>query len=124
MTDTPRHRAWILIGLAIVLVVMLISLGLRTGLVVASLIPMSIVFAFMIMGFAGIGLDIISFPQGASPETVPESAVLSLAIMSGPVMFILFAATVVVSSRYPLTAKRHREIIAGISERGEAPASG
>jgi Na+/melibiose symporter-like transporter len=74
--------------------------------------------------FAGIGLDIIQFPQGASPETVPDSAVLSLAIMSGPVMFILFAATVVVSSRYPLTAKRHREIIAGISERGDAPAPG
>jgi Na+/melibiose symporter-like transporter len=74
--------------------------------------------------FAGIGLDIIRFPQGASPETVPESAVLSLAIMSGPVMFLLFAATVVVSSRYPLTADRHRQIMAGIAERGGATAPG
>jgi len=67
--------------------------------------------------FAGIGLDIIRFPQGASPESVPPDAVLSLAIMSGPIMFILFAATVVVSGRYPLTAARHREIMDEISVR-------
>jgi glycoside/pentoside/hexuronide:cation symporter, GPH family len=67
--------------------------------------------------FAGIGLDIIKFPQGASPETVPADAVLSLAIMSGPVMFVLFAATVIVSSRYPLTANRHREIMQTIAAR-------
>ncbi len=70
--------------------------------------------------FAGIGLDIIRFPQGASAETVPESAVLSLAIMSGPVMFLLFAATVAVSSRYPLTAERHREIMVQVGKTGSA----
>lgn len=68
--------------------------------------------------FAGIGLDIIHFPQSASPETVPAEAVLKLAILSGPVMFILFAATVIVSSRYPLTAARHREIMRKIGEKG------
>ncbi|GJM44172.1 MAG: multidrug transporter AcrB [Gemmatimonadota bacterium] len=47
-------------AVGIVLLVMLISLGLRTGLVVASLIPMSILFAFAIMGFLGIGLDQMS----------------------------------------------------------------
>ena len=67
--------------------------------------------------FAGIGLDIIRFPQGASPETVPDDAVLSLAIFSGPVMFILFAATVMISSRYPLTLARHGEITRKIAAR-------
>ena len=67
--------------------------------------------------FAGIGLDIIHFPQGASPETVPDDAVLSLAIFSGPVMFILFAATVLISSRYPLTLARHGEITREIAAR-------
>jgi multidrug efflux pump subunit AcrB len=47
-------------AVVIVLAVMLLSLGLRTGLVVASLIPMAIVFAFMVMGFLGIGLDQMS----------------------------------------------------------------
>jgi GPH family glycoside/pentoside/hexuronide:cation symporter len=67
--------------------------------------------------FAGIGLDIIHFPQGASPDTVPAEAVLSLAIMSGPLMLVLFAATVIVSSRYPLTAKKHGVIMAAIVAR-------
>ena len=70
--------------------------------------------------FAGIGLDIIRFPQGASPDTVPAEAVLNLAIMSGPVMFVLFAATVMVSSRYPLTADRHSEIMQSIEARRPA----
>ena len=67
--------------------------------------------------FAGIGLDIIQFPQSASPETVSSDAVLSLAILSGPVMFVLFSATVLVSSRYPLTAARHGEIMRSIEAR-------
>lgn len=67
--------------------------------------------------FAGIGLDIIHFPQSASPETIPADAVLSLAILSGPVMFVLFCATVLVSHRYPLTAARHREIVRMIKDR-------
>jgi len=67
---------------------------------------------------AGIGLDIIKFPQGASPETVPADAVLSLAILSGPVLFVLFTATVIITSHYPMTAARHREIIEEIEAQG------
>jgi multidrug efflux pump subunit AcrB len=47
-------------AIVIVVVVMLVFLGLRTGLVVASLIPMAMVMALMVMGFAGIGLDQMS----------------------------------------------------------------
>jgi multidrug efflux pump len=47
-------------AIAVVVVVMLVSLGVRTGLVVASLIPMAIVMALMIMGFFDIGLNQMS----------------------------------------------------------------
>jgi len=47
-------------AVAIVLVVMLLSLGLRTGLVVASLIPMAIVTAFIFMPMTGVGIDQMS----------------------------------------------------------------
>ena len=47
-------------AVTIVLIVMLVFLGLRTGFVVASLIPMAIVMALMVMGFFGIGLDQMS----------------------------------------------------------------
>jgi len=70
--------------------------------------------------FAGIGLDVIRFPQGASPESVPQEAIMSLAIFSGPVMFLLFVATVLISNRYPMTEARHREILAGIESRAAA----
>jgi Na+/melibiose symporter-like transporter len=69
---------------------------------------------------AGIGLDIIRFPHGASPETVPQEAVLNLAILSGPVLFVLFCATVIISNRYPMTAARHGSIMAAIEARAQA----
>jgi multidrug efflux pump subunit AcrB len=47
-------------AVAIVTLVMLISLGLRTGLLVASLIPMAMISALMVMGFFDIGLDQMS----------------------------------------------------------------
>lgn len=47
-------------AIVIVVVVMLVFLGLRTGLVVASLIPMAMVMALMVMGFFDIGLDQMS----------------------------------------------------------------
>ncbi|MCR9183991.1 MAG: MFS transporter [Halieaceae bacterium] len=65
--------------------------------------------------FAGVGLDIIRFPRSATPDTVSQEAVLSLAVFSGPVMLILFVATVLVSNRYPMTGRRHQEIMAGIA---------
>jgi len=47
-------------AVGIVLACMLIFLGLRTGLVVASLIPMTILATLMIMQFLGIGMDKMS----------------------------------------------------------------
>jgi multidrug efflux pump subunit AcrB len=47
-------------AVAIVLLVMLITLGLRTGLVVASLIPMAMIMSILIMHQFGIGLDQMS----------------------------------------------------------------
>jgi len=47
-------------AVGIVTGVMLLFLGLRTGLVVASLIPMAMVSAFLVMGLLGIGLDQMS----------------------------------------------------------------
>ncbi len=47
-------------AVAVIVVVMLATLGLRTGLVVATLIPMAIIMSFMIMDFFDIGLDQMS----------------------------------------------------------------
>ncbi|MGD8845487.1 MAG: efflux RND transporter permease subunit [Desulfobacteraceae bacterium] len=64
----PRHvdrkvkefTGSLLQAVVIVLAVMLVFLGLRTGLVVASLIPMAMVTALLVMSFFEIGLDQMS----------------------------------------------------------------
>ena len=47
-------------AISIVLLVMLLFLGVRTGLVVASLVPMAMITALLVMGFFDIGLDQMS----------------------------------------------------------------
>lgn len=47
-------------AVGIVMLIMLLFLGLRTGLVVASLIPLAMVMSLMVMGWFGIGLDQMS----------------------------------------------------------------
>jgi multidrug efflux pump subunit AcrB len=47
-------------AVVVVTIVMLLSLGLRTGLIVASLIPASMIFGILIMSFLDIGIDQIS----------------------------------------------------------------
>ena len=47
-------------AIAVVLLVMLISLGIRTGLVVASLVPMAMIMNVFLMGIFDIGLDMMS----------------------------------------------------------------
>jgi multidrug efflux pump subunit AcrB len=47
-------------AVGIVLLVMLITLGLRTGLIVASLIPAAMLMTLLVMSFLGVGLDQMS----------------------------------------------------------------
>jgi len=47
-------------AIAIVILVMLLTLGIRTGLVVASLIPLTMIMSLLIMSFLNIGLDQMS----------------------------------------------------------------
>lgn len=44
-------------AIAIVLLVMLLFLGIRTGFVIASLIPIVMIMTFMVMGFINMGLN-------------------------------------------------------------------
>ena len=65
---------------------------------------------------AGISLDIINFPKQAELGAVPVEAITKLAILAGPVCMLLFMATVIISRNYPLTQKRHQEIIVSLSK--------
>jgi Na+/melibiose symporter-like transporter len=70
--------------------------------------------------FAGIGLDVIKFPQAATLENIPPEAVTSLAVFGGPVLFVLFLSTILVSRRFPLDEAQHQQILLQIAERKQA----
>ena len=72
-------------AIIIVMIVMLISLGLRTGLVVSTLIPMTIVMSLLVMSFLDIGLDQMSLTALiiALGLLVDNAIVMSESIMVG-----------------------------------------
>ena len=63
---------------------------------------------------AGIGLDIIRFPQGANPSDVPLDALTKLAIFAGPVSMALLLASLVIIRTYPLDQQAHAKITQAI----------
>lgn len=66
---------------------------------------------------AGIAIDVIAFPVGAEPGTVPEETVFNLGLIDGPIAVIPGAIAVFFYLRYNLTRKRHADIQAELAER-------
>lgn len=60
--------------------------------------------------FAGIALDIIAFPRGATPSDVSAESVNRLAVVAGPLLTLLFVFVLVIIRRYPLNKARYQAI--------------
>lgn len=69
---------------------------------------------------AGVALDLIAFPRGDLPGTVPEAQVFRLGLVVGPGLFTLYLATLFFLSRYELTRQRYAEILTALAARDEA----
>jgi Na+/melibiose symporter-like transporter len=65
---------------------------------------------------AGIGLDVIRFPQGANPADVPMEALTGLALFAGPVSMALLLTSLFVIRTYPLDEGEHARITQAIRE--------
>ncbi len=61
---------------------------------------------------AGVALDVIDFPQGAQPGTVPPDKVFQLGLVVGPGLVVLYLLGLLFLSQYRLTRERHRTILA------------
>ena len=59
---------------------------------------------------AGIAIDVINFPVGAEPGTVPADVVFKLGLIDGPIAVIPGIVAVFFYVRYNLTRARHAEI--------------
>ena len=65
---------------------------------------------------AGIGLDVIRFPQGASPADVPMEALTGLAVFAGPVSMVILLSSLFIIRAYPLDQKEHARITQAIHD--------
>ncbi|MBW2498997.1 MAG: MFS transporter [Deltaproteobacteria bacterium] len=70
--------------------------------------------------FAGLMLDLIRFPADAVPGSVPQEALRSLAILYGPVVFLVVSMGCYAISRYSLTRQELVEIQARLRARKRA----
>jgi Na+/melibiose symporter-like transporter len=66
--------------------------------------------------FAGVGLDIIRFPQGANPTDVPLEALTDLAMFAGPISMALLLSSLVIIRSYPLDKAEHARITKAIHD--------
>ncbi|MEX0941163.1 MAG: MFS transporter [Pseudomonadales bacterium] len=69
---------------------------------------------------AGIGIDLIEFPVGAEPGTVPYDTIVQLGLIEGPVSVIPGAIAILFYVKFNLTRSRHAEIQAALSEKRAA----
>jgi Na+/melibiose symporter-like transporter len=57
--------------------------------------------------FAGIALDLISFPRGAAPGTVPEQAVFDLGLIYGPMLMVFYLLALGSMCFYRISREAH-----------------
>ena len=65
---------------------------------------------------AGVGLDVISFPQGANPADVPMEALTGLALFAGPISMVLLLSSLITIRHYSLDQKEHARITQAIHD--------
>ena len=65
---------------------------------------------------AGVGLDVIRFPRGASPTDVTSDALNGLAVLAGPLSMVLLLSSLLIIRSYPITQKEHAKISQQIQE--------
>ena len=82
---------------------------------------------------AGIAIDVIAFPVGAAPGSIPAGKLTGLGLFNGPVMALIMVFAVFYFTRYDLNRARHAEIqqtlrernaAAGVSQTGRNPVDG
>jgi Na+/melibiose symporter-like transporter len=66
---------------------------------------------------AGIAIDLIAFPVGAAPGTVPAETIFKLGLIDGPIAVIPGIVAIGFYLQYRLTRERHAEIQAELAAR-------
>jgi glycoside/pentoside/hexuronide:cation symporter, GPH family len=73
--------------------------------------------------FAGVALDLISFPKGAAAGTVPAGTLFKLGLVIGPGMMVLHLLSLIFVSRYRITREYHQQVLAQLAQRSQSTAA-
>ena len=65
--------------------------------------------------FAGIAIDVISFPVGAEPGSVDADTIFRLGLIEGPIAIIPAFIAIYFYRKYDLSRERHAEIQAQLA---------
>ena len=65
--------------------------------------------------FAGIGLDVISFPKQVDVSMVSEQTIFNLGLIAGPLPFAIYLIAAYLATKYDLNKARHAEISGQLS---------
>ena len=65
----------------------------------------------------GLALEVQGFDEQASIGQQPESALLAIRIMIGPVPAIILICGIILAAFYPITRQKHQETLASLQER-------
>lgn len=66
---------------------------------------------------AGVALDLIDFPRGTSIDQISRDAIVNLAILYGPALFVFTAISMSIMMMYDLTREKHARILKQLERR-------
>jgi len=66
---------------------------------------------------AGVALDLISFPQGATVGTIAPETIFKLGLVVGPGLMMLRLLSLMCVTRYRITREYHRQVLEQLAER-------
>lgn len=71
--------------------------------------------------FAGIALDLIAFPRGATPSEVPADVIFDLGLIYGPMLMVFYLAALASIGFYRITRTGHNERVTILESRARDP---
>jgi Na+/melibiose symporter-like transporter len=69
--------------------------------------------------FAGIALDVISFPRGASPGEVPDEIIFDLGLVYGPMLMVFYLLALASIAFYQITRTGHSDRLVTLDQKAQ-----
>ena len=72
---------------------------------------------------AGIALDLIAFPRGASPGEVPDEIIFNLGLAYGPMLMVFYLLALASTAFYRITRMGHNDRVTTLDQKTQESAN-